>query len=793
MKTVTVPTGRTASVAELARKVFAYQNNILLLLSAFLLGGSSIAGGFLPFGAVFYAASYKIAGINILTAVAVITGTIVNGSLEYLYINAVGMLLFSVLCITCKEANKKISVKPAIILFISILAPQLILAALQRFLLYDVLKTFLVSFISFVFFFVFRFSIPVMAGITRKVFSGGEETAGMAIAAAVALSGMGLMPIWGFSIRNILLVLLLLFFSHKCGTGAGAAAGAAIGLITGASFGFTASSSGTYALCGMLAGTLRKIGKMGTALGFVAGNIIIAVYFNGNSEAVLYVKETITAGLLFLAMPRKLESRLGGLFDESGQDREDQKGYLRRIREITSEKLRSFSSALLNLSKAFYCVSAAEAPAENQDINVLFDRTADRVCSNCSLCMHCWERNFYDTYRAMFEIVECLELKGHMEESDIPRYFLEKCPRVNEFLGTVNNMYELFREEVVWKSRINESRLAMGRQYVGMSRLIAGLAEAVNSEISFLDTVENAIEVTLRNKGIRVKQIIAYKNTNGKHEICCIVCRRACEGATDFTEAIEKAVSDAVGKRMERVDNGCGFNSDGDCRLKLVEAENLKITVGIARLPKCGNDISGDNYSFMNIGNGKYMLALSDGIGSGLSAAAQSKAVVDMLENLFESGIDKDMAVDMINSALAVKSGGDGACTMDISVIDLHSGEVEIVKIGAAPTYIKKEDKIDMIRSASLPAGLLPGIDAGLAGGKVKSGDMVIMVTDGIVDSLAGKERGDRVLMKIIRSLDSMNPQQVADAILNEANRSCGGKPVDDMTVLAAKVWGKLN
>lgn len=791
MKTVTVPAGKTGSLAELVKKIFTYRNNFLLLVSAFLLGGCNIAGGPMPFGAVFFAASYKIAGINILTALAVVTGTIVQGSLEFTYVNAASMLIFSVLCIPLKEINKKMSIKPAIILLVSMLVPQLILAALQRFLFYDILKALLVSFISFVFFFIFRFSIPVMAGITKRVVPGGEEAAGTAITAVIVLSGIGSLQIWGFSLRNVFFILLLLFFSHKCGTGAGAAAGAAIGLIAGMNSGFTASSSGTYALCGMLAGTLRKIGKTGTALGFILGNIVVAVYFNGNSEAILYLKETISAGILFLAIPGKLADRLTGPFADSYQLREDRNGYSRRIRDITVEKLIKFSSALMNLSKTFYSVTAAEIPAESHDINVLFDRTADRVCKGCSLCMHCWERNFYDTYRVMFDAVECLELKGHVEESDIPGNFLEKCPRINEFISTVNNMYELFREGVVWKSRINESRTVIGRQYEGMSRLIAGLADAVNSEISFLGPIENAVSDALQNKGIKAGHIVAYKNISGKCEISVV--HEVCGGAMDCTGIIEKVVSDAVGKRMTCGNNGCRAGCGVNCRLKYVEAENLKIATGIARLSKFGNNISGDNFSFMNIGNGKYMLALSDGIGSGYGAAVQSQAVVDMLENLFESGFDKDMTVNMINSALVLKSGGDGACTMDISIIDLFSGEIEFVKIGAAPTYIRKENKIDIVRSVSLPAGLLPGIDAELANGKVKSGDMVIMVTDGIIDCMAGEEYGDRVLMKFIQGLDSLNPQQVADSILNEAGKFCDGKPIDDMTVLVAKIWKRPN
>ncbi|MGE5614954.1 MAG: stage II sporulation protein E [Bacillota bacterium] len=789
MKTATVPSGKTGSLAELARKVVTYRNNYLLLISAFLLGGGNIAGGFIPFGAVFFAASYKIAGTSILTALAVAAGAIVHGSLEYLYINAACMLLFSVLCIPYKEINKKINAKPAIILFVSMLAPQLFLAVLQRFLLYDVLKALFISFISFVFFFIFRFSIPVMAGIVTKVLPGDEEAAGTAITAMIVLSGMGTLQVWGFSFRNVLMVLLLLFFSHKCGVGAGAAAGVAIGLIAGANAGFTASSSGTYALCGMLAGTLRKIGRCGTALGFILGNIIVAAYFNGNSEAVLYLKETVAAGVMFLAVPGKFVHRLAGPFIDPSRAQEDISGHSRRIRDIIVERLEKFSRALMNLSKTFGSITQAETPVGSHDINVLFDRVADRACRDCSLCLHCWERNFYDTYRVMFGLVECLESKGRVEESDIPGYFLEKCPRVNEFISTVNSMYELFREGIVWKSRINESRAVISRQYEGISRLISGLADEVNTGIDFLGTFENAIADALRNEGVKAGQIIAYKNMNGKYEIS--VFHEACKGSMNCTGIIEKAVSDAVGKKMTRVNDGCRAGSDGFCHLKFVEAENLKIATGIARLSKFGNNVSGDNFSFMNIGNGKYMLALSDGMGSGHNAAAQSKAVIDMLENLLESGIDKDMAVNMVNSTLVLRSEGDGTCTVDISIIDLFSGEIEFVKIGAAPTYIRKENKIDIVRSASLPAGLLPGIDAELTRGKVKGGDMVIMVTDGVIESMSGEEQGDRALMRFIQGIDSLNPQKVANLILDEAGRLCDGKPADDMTVLVAKIWKK--
>ena len=52
----------------------------------------------------------------------------------------------------------------------------------------------------------------------------------------------------------------------------------------------------------------------------------------------------------------------------------------------------------------------------NQDISSLFDRVADNVCKDCSLCLHCGDRNFYNTYQVMFKVVESLEKKAGLNK-----------------------------------------------------------------------------------------------------------------------------------------------------------------------------------------------------------------------------------------------------------------------------------------------------------------------------------------------------------------------------------------
>lgn len=794
MKTSTVQMGKSISRAgsplDLFKKIILYQNNYLILISAFLLGNSNIAAGTLPFGVAFFAAAFGSYGIWPLTALSVLIGTSVNGTPEAVYINSVSMLVFSLLNIPFKQMNDRPNIKNASLVFFAMFLPQFALAGFRGLLLYDVLRAVFSSFISFVLYFIFRYSVPIMTGAVKRAILAGEEAISVAVTAALVLSGISPVQILGISVRNIICVILLLILSVRCGAGTGAAAGCAIGLITSISPGATPAITGAYALCGMLAGMLRNLGRVGSALGFIMGNMILSAYLNGAVEATLYLREIIAGTIVFFILPRKLIDLLTNPFMRDSALPTGRIAYSQRIRDITVEKLRRFSRAFSEMAKTFVEISEAKTTADKQDINILFDRVADRICSDCGSCLHCWERNFYDTYQVMFKIVEKLEVKGRVEESDIPDYFLERCARISDFVNAVNNMYELFKVGVIWKSKLDESRSVISRQFEGMSRVISALAGDIDTEVNFLTPLENEISAALHHMGIKVKEVIVYKNNWEKYEVSVI--HNSCGGARVCISVIEKVASEAVGKKMVRESEECAKDRDGSCNIKLVEAENLRITTGIARLPKYGSDVSGDSFTFMNGENGKHTMALSDGMGTGYGAAAQSKAVINMLESFFESGFDKEMAVSLVNSALVLKSSEDLSCSIDMSIIDLFNGEVEFVKIGAAPTYIKREDKVEIIRAATLPAGILPGIDAELARRHVEAGDMIIMVTDGIIDSFAGDLPGERSLMKFIQGIDSLNPQKVADSIMEKADKFCQNKPCDDLTVLVAKVWKKV-
>jgi stage II sporulation protein E len=224
---------------------------------------------------------------------------------------------------------------------------------------------------------------------------------------------------------------------------------------------------------------------------------------------------------------------------------------------------------------------------------------------------------------------------------------------------------------------------------------------------------------------------------------------------------------------------------DDKCVFVLEEAHKYRIATGVARVAKDNRWICGDNYSFLDLEDGKHMIALSDGMGSGEKANKESKVTINILEQLMGAGFEKDLAIKTINSILVLKSSDEIFSTMDLSMVDLYTGKVEFVKIGAASSYIKRKNgEVEPIKSTSLPIGILNNVDIETFGYKLDEGDFVIMMSDGISD--ADKEGW---VLDFLKNNKSRNPQDIADKLLDEAIVKYDNEIKDDMTVLVSKMW----
>lgn len=216
------------------------------------------------------------------------------------------------------------------------------------------------------------------------------------------------------------------------------------------------------------------------------------------------------------------------------------------------------------------------------------------------------------------------------------------------------------------------------------------------------------------------------------------------------------------------------------------EAPRFGIRMGISGYAK-DDGISGDSYLCTDYRKDKYMIALSDGMGKGKRAAEESGLTIQSLYQLMKAGFDVDLALKIINSILLVKSTDEIFSTVDLGIVDLNSAKVKLFKIGAAATFIKRGNHVEMIKVSALPMGIIDRIPVDYVEIRLKKGDELIIVSDGITEADRGSQNLEW-LRAAIEDIQSKDPQTMSDLILNQAMERYGLKEKDDMTVITARI-----
>ena len=219
-----------------------------------------------------------------------------------------------------------------------------------------------------------------------------------------------------------------------------------------------------------------------------------------------------------------------------------------------------------------------------------------------------------------------------------------------------------------------------------------------------------------------------------------------------------------------------------------VEAVRLQALLGISRVVKENETVSGDNFAILHSEVGKKTLLLSDGTGSGGQACAESTRVLDLMEKMLGAGFTLEAAVGMVNRAMFAKGDEPGHPTLDICDIDLYSGACCIYKIGGAAAFLKQGRIVEILHQGTLPLGIFENMEPLPIRCRLAEGDYLVFVTDGVVEAMQ-EESGEEILARHLQQMVSRNPQDMAELLLQLALKKCGGHVRDDMTVIVVGIW----
>jgi len=765
------------------------KNDILSLFIntlSFFIGRLLIFRTLNPF-AISFLSNYLFLGKGFyITCFCTIIGFITKSEQLYFskYLFNIMLLLLINIIYTNKFKKANIHIK-SITASASSLISGLIYAAIHNFSLYFSIVAILEAVLTFLMTYLLKDGAELFKSSTPKRVINNEEILSLSIIIGGVIAGSADIYIGNVSLMYFFLSIVIMTISYKGGVSIGATSALLLGAIVVISRQSSIDLIITLSMAAISCGLFKSFSKLFSIIGFIIGGTLTAYYLNANFFKIEILYCVVVAGLIFLLLPNKLYISTNNTFVTNINYSQD---YINRMKEITENKLNCFSKSFRTLSRTFSGLSEKKTVLDQKDISRLIDDIAAKACSKCDMRQFCWENDFYNTYQIVFGILSDCEKNKTIQ---IPASFAKKCISVAEFAETTNKLFEIYKLNLMWKNKIIESRELVCEQILSVANILEKLSQDLSTELKFNDNINKNLITELNRNKIPYKNAIVHKTQQNRYEV--LISHEPCYGRKSCVNDIIPIVNDVLKRKMIKSCYDCIITKKDNsslCKLRLIEEKKYRINTAVSFACKNNSEKSGDNYTLMEIQDSNYMLALSDGMGSGVKASIESSASIELFEDFISAGFDKDIAIKIINSVLVLKSCDESFSTLDICTIDLYTGVCEFIKIGAAATFIVRNNKVSIINSNSLPIGILNNVEIQSFKKKLYDSDIIVMVTDGILDSV--KSNKENWLANILANYKSTNPKDIADYVLSCAKENQDGAINDDMTVIVARLWESL-
>jgi len=737
---------------------------VSFLAVGFLLGRIQLLSSICPFGPAFVAACFLARRPESLPAAAgVALGSLLVPE-QTIYIVLVTLMICAALLFVRKRIRRWMALIATACAY-SVAAALMRTADLAQF-----MTAVLECLTSLVLIYVLHTILQIAFVHKRRTVFSAEETICLAFGALTVVCMFGPLALRGVYIANIVAELIVLFAAYIGGAALGAGVGLALGLALCLATPAEVTMIGMMGISGMAAGTMRRLKKPGAVGTFMLTCLLFILAFHGTPERYMRMIETAAAAAIFFALPKRLFVFAGKYFDMQTRREFEHRLHEQRFRELTAGRLKEVSDVFAQTGEMF-TGEAAQKPV-SADISGILSVLAESSCKDCVFRKSCWDKDFLSTYHVFGRLLATYEKRGALCADDVDEAFAKKCFNLHGILATAESMFGSYLLGLQWKRKVEASRAITGKQLIGVAQVVNNIGQEMNAGFEFLESVEARVAATLDGAGVRVGEVCAESAGGG---LVVGVKVKNCRRDQDCRRSLERAVSSACGVRMTRFDQaGCGTQKS--CTLRFAQAHRFGVLTGIAQAPK--GEISGDSHSFQGLKDGRYMLMLCDGMGSGEAARTESASTISLMENFFQAGFDDGVVFDTINRLLLLKSGEETFSTVDLCMLDLKTGGAEFTKIGSESSYIFAGSEVHTVTPGSLPIGILDEVRPVTSRMTLHSGDMIVMVSDGVSSAIQTSAA------EWFADIPKTNAQETADAILTKAMDGC--PPADDMTVMVS-------
>jgi stage II sporulation protein E len=411
----------------------------------------------------------------------------------------------------------------------------------------------------------------------------------------------------------------------------------------------------------------------------------------------------------------------------------------------------------------------------------MYMQMKESVCDQCEGRFRCFHVNPEATYEAAKAVFLTLDEKGALDKEDIPDDFAAVCDHHEAFLIGANQSFERAKANRILEQKLADSRQILADQMGDVARMMSEFGSSLSVDCGRDESVELMLQLKLRLYHVEIRQVLVAKREM-EPDVLYVVARCG-EGVLMTAKELSGHIG-AVYHRPYRPAAGCKAVITRQFEVySFVEDTAYRVVKGVRRVAM-EEKKNGDNYSYLSLEDGRFIAMLSDGMGTGQCAYEQSATLIELLEEFLEAGWSQETALKLANSVMALNIDSTAYATLDFCSLNLYTGVARLIKIGAAATFIKRGGQVEQVISTSLPAGVFAKMDCDAVELKLRDGDLVVMLSDGVVDAVIVEEK-EAYIKQVLSELSDVSPQMVAEQLIEKIMETGMSRVKDDMTVLA--------
>ena len=762
----------------------------VIALVGFLLGRAYILTDILPFALPFFAAVYVMKRDKMALAFLALMAGAFSVSLENLFFGFASIFAFFLYNIFFRRFTRKTIGLVPFQVFLSSLTSHLavVYMAQQTIGMYDMFVSTIEAGLSFVLTMIFLQSIPLLTERKGKQQAlEVEEIVCLIILLASVLTGTTDWFVYDVSIQHVFTRYLVLIFAFVAGAATGSTVGVVTGLILSLANVASLSQLSLLAFSGLLGGLLKEGKRIGVSLGLLIGTSLITLYVDKQANLVTTLIESGVAIAIFLLTPKAIIDRLAKFMPGTQEHSNDQQQYLRRMRDVTANKINQFATVFEALSNSFSVYGYVEDEDKETEADLFLSTITSKTCQTCFKKDQCWVVNFDKTYDYMREIMDEVEAGTLQHNRKLTRDFGKYCVRGTKVTELVEGELGHFYEAQKIRKQMRDNRKIVVEQLKGVSKVMEDFAKEIQRERENHQVQEEQILQSFREFGIELDDVDIHCLDRGNIDIELML-PASCNQHGESDKLLAPMLSDILQETIVVKHEEKSAYPNGYSTISFGSTKTFSLDTGLAHAAKGGGFVCGDSHSLVELSVGKHALAISDGMGNGTRAHMESKETVKLLQKILQSGIDEEIAIKSINSILSLRTTEEMFTTLDLAMVDLRDASAKFLKIGATPSFVKRGDNVIKIEASNLPMGIIEDFDVDVVGEQLKEGDILIMMSDGIFEGPRHVENHELWMKRKIKELETEEPQEIADIIMEEVIRSSDNYINDDMTIVVAKV-----